>query len=80
MRVLHSFGAAAAGESYTRATCKVLLHRAHVIPSTHSAAIFALTGTNAAPSPNFEVSKTTVSVDRHRELLDNGQVIVRVQR
>jgi len=34
----------------------------------------------ASPSPNFELSKTSVHIDRHREALDNGEIIVRVQR
>lgn len=31
-------------------------------------------------NPNFEVAKTSVSLDKHREKLDNGELIVRVQR
>ena len=30
--------------------------------------------------PNFEISKTSVSIDRHREALDNGEIVVRLQR
>lgn len=34
----------------------------------------------AIGAPNFEISKTSLSVDRHREALDNGEILVRVQR
>ena len=31
-------------------------------------------------NPNFEITKTSVDIDRHREQLDRGEIVVRVQR
>lgn len=54
---------------------------AEAIPLVATAALLAsLSSAVASPNPNYEISKTSVNVDKHREKLDNGEIIVRVQR
>ncbi|KAK9898971.1 hypothetical protein P389DRAFT_167710 [Cystobasidium minutum MCA 4210] len=50
-----------------------------LLSSTVALAAASLLGRVTA-SPNFEISKTSVDIDRHREKLDNGEIVVRVQR
>lgn len=47
---------------------------------THRLAHAALAARLALAVPNYGVSKTSLSIDRHREALDNGEILVRVQR
>jgi len=44
------------------------------------ALLASLSSAVASPNPNYEISKTSVNVNKHREKLDNGEIIVRVQR